>query len=371
MIRDSKSMTAGANRPTGPTVGAGFARGLASLAVSKGANRAALLARASLSEGDLANQDNRVPMESYVALMRAGIELSGDPALALHYGEVNISEVSVVGLIGRAAETMRDALAQLNRYVRLIVEADNGGAPDRFQIVEDKGGHWLVDTRINANAFPELTESAFSQLICCTREFAREAKRPMIKAVHVTHKRPSHWQEYERVLGAPVVFESDRNALLIDPEWPDFPVAREMPYVRRILQSHADSLLAELDATKTWRARVETALAPLLHTGDVSLDTIAIKLAVGRQTLYRRLRAESATFEAILDDMRRRMAEHYLGERGLSVNETGYLVGFSDPAAFSRAFRRWTGSSPSARRQAFVPTAKPAKAKPQPKSWTA
>jgi AraC-like DNA-binding protein len=348
MIRGDKRMTAGANRPSGPTVGAGFARGLFELAVSKGADRATLLARADLTESDFADQDGRVPMQSYVALMRAGIALSGDPALALHYGEINISEVSVVGLIGRASETMLDALVQLNRYVRLIVEADSGGAPDRFQIVQRDGEDWFVDTRINANAFPELTESAFAQLICGTREFAHESNRPYVRAVHVTHKRPGHWQEYERVFRAPVLFESDRNAMLIDKAWHDYRVARDTPYVQRILQSHADSLLAELDASRSWSGRVEGTLAPLLHTGDVSLDAVAKKLGLGRQTLYRRLKDENTTFETILDTMRRRMAEHYLGERRLSVNETSYLVGFSDPAAFSRAYKRWTGRSPGA-----------------------
>jgi AraC-like DNA-binding protein len=67
---------------------------------------------------------------------------------------------------------------------------------------------------------------------------------------------------------------------------------------------------------------------------------------MSRQTLYRRLKSEGVTFELVLDDLRRRMALDYLGARRVSVNETAYLVGFSDPAAFSRAFKRWTGHSP-------------------------
>jgi AraC-like DNA-binding protein len=73
---------------------------------------------------------------------------------------------------------------------------------------------------------------------------------------------------------------------------------------------------------------------------------IARQLGVSRQTLFRRLKAEGITFEKVLDELRHTMALKYLRDKKLSVNETAYLVGFSDPAAFSHAFKRWTGSSP-------------------------
>jgi AraC-like DNA-binding protein len=76
------------------------------------------------------------------------------------------------------------------------------------------------------------------------------------------------------------------------------------------------------------------------------METIAGKMAISRQTLFRKLKAEGATFEKVLDELRHKMALNYLSERKVSVNETAYLVGFSDRAAFSRAFKRWTGTSP-------------------------
>ena len=77
------------------------------------------------------------------------------------------------------------------------------------------------------------------------------------------------------------------------------------------------------------------------------MDAIACKLGMSRQTLYRGLKAEGVTFEQVLDALRHKLAIHYLGGKKVSVNETAYLVGFSEPAAFSRAFKRWTGKSPS------------------------
>jgi AraC-like DNA-binding protein len=85
----------------------------------------------------------------------------------------------------------------------------------------------------------------------------------------------------------------------------------------------------------------------VLHKGEVGMDGIAAALGVSRQTLFRRLKAEGVTFAAVLDDLRRRLALSYLAERRVSVNEAAYLTGFSEPAAFSRAFKRWTGASPS------------------------
>jgi AraC-like DNA-binding protein len=332
-----------------PTVGGGFARGLLEFAVARGASRGLLLERSGIDPADLQDQDARLPFRRYVALMRAGQALTGDTALGLHFGEaVDIAEVSVIGLIGQASETMTEAFRQLNRFVRLIVETDNGGG-DRFGIVGDRAGLWMVDNRRNPDDFPELTESAFAQLVCGPRRFD---ETPFVKAVHLTHAAPAHAAEYERIFRAPVVFGSDRNGLLIDQTWAAHKVSRLPRYVFGVLTEHADALLKSLESSKSVRGRVESLLMPVLHTGNASMDVVAGKLGMSRQTLFRKLRAEGVTFAAVLDELRHRMAADYLGARKVSVNETAYLVGFSEPAAFSRAFKRWTGASPRTLRAA-------------------
>jgi AraC-like DNA-binding protein len=85
----------------------------------------------------------------------------------------------------------------------------------------------------------------------------------------------------------------------------------------------------------------------VLHTGEVSIDLVSAKMGFSRPTLFRRLKAEGVTFEQVLDQLRHTLAVSYLQGQKVSVNETAYLVGFSDPSAFSRAFKRWTGSPPS------------------------
>ena len=77
------------------------------------------------------------------------------------------------------------------------------------------------------------------------------------------------------------------------------------------------------------------------------MEAVARQLGFSRQTLYRRLKSEGIRFADLLDNLRHQMAMHYLEGKKTSVNETAYLVGFSEPSAFSRAFKRWTGRSPS------------------------
>ncbi len=94
--------------------------------------------------------------------------------------------------------------------------------------------------------------------------------------------------------------------------------------------------------------RVEAELEPLLATGPIRIERVARALGCSRQTLYRRLKAEGLTFEQVLDDLRRRRALKLVRDAALPVKEIAWRLGFSDPAAFSRAFKRWTGKSPQA-----------------------
>lgn len=353
MTAHIKIMTEGCRRLAAApqlTIEAGIARGLLKFAVSRGASQSELAARAGIDPAALSDPDNRVPFERYVALMRAAKALTGDPALALHYAEhVDFSEISVVGLLSLASETMTEAFAQMNRFGRLAVEVEGVGAGDRFAVTQERDGQWVTDLRQNPNRFPELTETTFGRMAWGTRQFG---KTPFVLAVQVTHDDPGYADEYARIFGAPVTFGAHRNALRVDPAWSANRVAAMPRYVFGVLSERADGLLKSLESSKSTRGRIEALLMPKLHTGAASMDAVASQMGLSRQTLFRRLKAEGATFEGLLDDLRRRLSEHYLSGRKVSVNETAYLVGFSDPAAFSRAFKRWTGVCPREWRQA-------------------
>ena len=335
---------------TGSSIAAGLARGLIDLAVSKGANKACLCARSGIEPKDLDDQDNRVAFDTYISLMRAAKEATGDQALALHFGEAfDMTELSIVGLIGLAAESATEAYAQFDRFTRLIVDVEVDEATGkRFTLSRSGDAVWLVDTRKHANAFPELTESSFARMASAPR---RLGIPPLIHAVHFTHAAPSYREEYDRIFQVPVTFESDKNALLLpDKSWLNVKNPNPSRYVFGVLSERAEALLTNLQKSSSTRGQVESLLLPMLHKGDPNMDSVASQLRLNRQALYRRLRAEGVTFEQLLDDLRHKLALHYLNGNKASVTEVAYLVGFSDPAAFSRAFKRWTGKNPRAMR---------------------
>jgi len=332
----------------GPTVSAGYAKALLELAVAKGANRDALLQASGVSPDQLERPDDRVTFPAFKTLMRTAKALCREPALALHFGAKSpLQKISIVGLASYAAETMAEALAQLNRYGRLVIEAEGLAGGDRFQVVHRDGETWLVDARRDPDGFPELTESTWARFVCENAHFF--PADPFVRAVHVTHADPGYRAEYDRVLKAPVTFGTRWNALLIDDTWLSRRIGPPNRYVFGVFSDRAEALLKGLAATRTVRGRVESLLIPVLHTGDLSMEATARRMGLSRPTLYRRLQAEGVRYERVLDELRHRMAVHYLDGEKVSLAETAYLVGFSDPSAFSRAFKRWTGARPGGR----------------------
>jgi len=329
----------------GATVSAGFAQALADFAVSKGADETRLLGAADLRAEDFADRDARLPFSKYVVLMRAAKMQCENPALALEFGATgDYRRMSIVGLIAYASATMAEALTQINRYGRLVIDVAGLADGPRYEIVLENGERWMIDRRLNPNAFPELTESTWSRFICTTRRDFPQATYAL--AAEVSHAAPSYRHVYNELWQVPVKFEADRNAIQTTVDWGEVAVQADNRYVFGIFTQRGDALLEELQQQTTLRGRVESLLLPLLHTGDVGINMIAEKLETSRQTLHRNLKTEGVTFEQVLDELRHTMALDYLSARKVSVNETAYLVGFSDPTAFSRAFKRWTGISP-------------------------
>src|SRR6266699_7337459 len=108
-----------------PTISAGYPKALLDFAVSRGADRQMLIERSQIRLDDLKDQDNRIPLANYLAMLEAGIELCNEPALSLLFGEaVRLPDISIVGLMGQLAENSEDGRRQMNRYGRLAIDED-------------------------------------------------------------------------------------------------------------------------------------------------------------------------------------------------------------------------------------------------------
>ena len=332
-----------------PTMAAGFAAAFLDYAVRQGAPRPALLAASGLVEADLADQDARVSVAAYQALIAAAMAATGDTALLLkHTLDSRLETMSIVGQIMHSAQSLAHAIGQLNRYLHLITELDVASAPERFELLDQDGAVWIVDHVAVSGPDYIMLEASFARFIS---EFRRSFPGATFALeMEVTYPPPPHAAEYPDLFQVPVRFNAARNALRIDPVWlsdaSDFEPGHA--YSFGIFSRHADGLLEALGRSDRLRDRIEAAILPNLHEGSLSMSKLARDLGMSRQTLYRRLKAEDETFAEIHDDLRRRMALDYLTARKVSVNETAYLLGFSEASSFVRAFKRWTGHSPTA-----------------------
>ncbi len=328
---------------------AGFAAAFLDYAVTKGADRDALMRVCALSDEALDHQDNRIPVSAYQTLIGSAIAATGDTALLLrHTLESELETISVVGQIVHSSASLAHSFEQLNRYLRLMTDITAKDHQDRFELRTEAGQLWIIDHQPVPAADFISVEASFARFLS---EFRRSfPTQTFALEMEVTYGPPPHADQYPELFQIPVRFNARRNAMRLDPIWnsPRSPFTPGHSYAFGIFTRHADALLEDLTKSETIRAKVEERLLPDLHFGSSSMDKVAQDLGMSRQTLYRRLKDEDVTFAQVHDGLRRRMALDYLTSRKVSVAETAYLLGFSESSSFVRAFRRWTGVSPTA-----------------------
>ena len=123
-----------------------------------------------------------------------------------------------------------------------------------------------------------------------------------------------------------------------------------------MLEDHAAAIVAAMPQTDSLAAKVRRAIASRISQGDVQIENVAHTLAMSTRSLQRRLAGEGVSYQELLDEVRRNAASSYLAQNRLAIGEVGYLLGYSEPAAFHRAFKRWHGVTPQAYRDQFSST---------------
>jgi len=135
------------------------------------------------------------------------------------------------------------------------------------------------------------------------------------------------------------------NALLFARADATLPLPTTHPELAELHERVASEHLQRLDPAQTCH-RVRTVMIRHLPDGEPRRPKIATILGMSERTLHRRLAVEGTSFQRLLDDTRRELARHYLGQREVSLADIAYLLGFTDQSSFFRAARRWFGSSP-------------------------
>jgi AraC-like DNA-binding protein len=169
-------------------------------------------------------------------------------------------------------------------------------------------------------------------------------------AIHFQHK-PDDAIAFERALGCPVRSPAAWNGVSLPLEAWRLPLRRRDPVLRHVLETQANEILARLPARTGLALEVQRALTVRVAGGDTRIDALARDLALSGRTLQRRLAAEGVSYQDLLDEARKEAAGRHISESRLSISEVAYLVGYSEPAPFYRAFKRWFGVTPDDFRQ--------------------
>jgi AraC-like DNA-binding protein len=305
---------------------------------------AAFFAATDLTPAMLADTEARVSPAQFCVAWAEAIRLSGDPTLALEVAAATPpGAFGIVEYVCRSAPTLRDALAQWCRYLGILDDAVEVG-------LVDLGSRTVLRVLTESEApAPASHELCFALVV--------ERARPLLgEQLAVAEVRFSHHAtdaqaaKHRAFFGAPVHFGADHTELVFDASVLDTALATADPNLLALLVPTAEEKRARPSPRALVTDEVRRALGAALSHDDAQLETVAKRLGLTGRSLQRRLRDEGTSFQAMRDETRRALADRYLGE-GLSFSEIAFLLGFSEPSAFFRAFKRWTGLTPVERRK--------------------
>jgi AraC-like DNA-binding protein len=156
-----------------------------------------------------------------------------------------------------------------------------------------------------------------------------------------------------RFVGTKVEFGADRDEFALNLDARELPLVHSDSYLNDLLVKYCEAALADRrDDTSQLRTKVENAIASVLPHGKVLVEDLARSLGMSERTLARKLSDEGLNFTEILQNLRRDLAVRYLKDRKLHVSKIAWLLGFREVSAFTHAYKRWTGKTPSQMRTA-------------------
>jgi len=311
-----------------------------------GIPRESLLEAAGLDASALDDPDTRVSYDVHRAVWEAAERATGDPDLGLHLAEAVPTQL--FGLVARTCLTSPDvgtAFANLVRYSRLIrsdIEYHLVESGDRvrfgFKMIV---APWVIPRQV-----------AEWMMTIVWRGVTRGSEaQSALRSVRFQHAAPRETREHRRVFGVPVEFGQRDNELVLDRSVLALRVQESDPATLAHLEERAAEVLSRLPPTDAFIGELQRVLYDSLASGDVALSSVCRALRIDRDELTRELKRRGTTYRSVLRSMRTDLARAYLEDREWSISDVAFVLGFSETAAFKRAFRSWTGKTPAEYRQ--------------------
>lgn len=285
--------------------------------------------------------DARIPVRRALKLLERASEMAGDPELGLRAAhEATRGDYDLLEYAAISCQTGADVLKVIRRYFRLVNDLAELG-------LETHGERAIV--RITSPIRLPRVAADFQSAAIYGAVARWNRPRPECRVeVWFRHPEPPDTREYARAFSPAVVrFSAPFDGFVFDRRWLDRQVPTADPKLHQLLCRHADERLAALPRSGSLLRRVRELVADELGRGNPSADHIAARLHMSRRTLTRRLEQMGTTFKALLDEVRRDLAMRWLVTEDVRIAELAHRLGFSEPAAFHRAFKRWSGKTPA------------------------
>jgi AraC-like DNA-binding protein len=255
----------------------------------------------------------------------------------------------VIDFLAACYPTVGESFRHIGRHFWLI-------KPDvEFAIGEGSGGALpYVEFRHHHGDCDEFFDDYCTGIFLA--HFRAMSRSPLrLAALHTVQPRPADATlraELERYLGCAPTYEARHGRLVFaQADW-DAPLVGANARLRATLEAHASALYAEAIRDGSFGERVRAVVAQLLRDGEPRIGEVAQRLGMTARTLQRRLQDEALAFTTLVDEARMQMARRYLSDPALSIAEVSFALGYSEPSAFTRAFKRWSGSAPAEYREA-------------------
>lgn len=308
---------------------------------AQGVETGPILHAARIDPATLEDPDGRVTLEQMRVFWQQAVEQSGDPSIGLHAGRHVTRGIyrtfeflaGYSSTIGAAVKRFAEYMPLINSWLVMETERDQ------------RCGRLIISTVYGF--LPRTTaEYVISAFLHMTRQFWALEWKPA-RACFEFSRPEVLADEHAQVLGCEVEFDAPRTEMIVDAATWDLPVHTADEALVAVLEEHAQRLMAQHATASVLVQSVRDVVGRSLAGGDVGLEAVAGQLGMTGRTLQRRLSDEGLAFGDMVDMVRLGAARMRLTELHLSLGEVAYMVGFAEQSSFSRAFKRWTGMSPS------------------------